>query len=149
MSEPFKQLGYQFICSRGTIDGAYPALILSVNSVRMGHKATVFFTFFGLDIIKKGSADKLKFYPPGPMGAIPGMPQLASSMMKKMVDEANVPDIPTMLELCQLEGVKFVACKMTMDMMKLTTDDLIEGVEVMTAEEFLKRAADCHINMFT
>jgi len=144
-----KQLQYSFICSRGTLDGAYPALVLALNSVRLGHKVTVFFTFFGLDVIKKGGAGKLKFYPPGPMGAIPGMPIMASSMMRRMVDDANIPDVPTMLELCQIEGVKFVACHMTMDMMKYTTDDLIDDVEIMTAEQFLKQAADCHINMFT
>lgn len=144
-----KQLQYSFICSRGTLDGAYPALVLALNSVRLGHKVTVFFTFFGLDVIKKGGAEKLKFYPPGPMGAIPGMPQMASLMMRKMVDNANIPDVPTMIEMCQMEGVKFVACHMTMDMMEYTTDDLIEDVEVMTAEQFLKQAADCHINMFT
>ncbi len=144
-----KALNYSFICSRGTIDGAYPALVLALNSVRLGHNTTVFFTFFGLDVIQKGGAEKLKFYPQGPMGAIPGMPQLASSMMKKQVEEANIPDVATMVELCQLEGVTFVACHMTMDMMKIKKEDLIDGVEVMTAEQFLKQAADCHINMFT
>lgn len=143
------KLKYSFICSRGTLDGAYPSLVLALNSVRMGHDATVFFTFFGLDVIKKGGAEKLKFYPPGPMGAIPGMPNLASGMMRKMVDKANIPDVPTMIELCQLEGVKLVACHMTMAMMEYSTDDLIDDVEVMTAEQFLSRAADCHINMFT
>lgn len=144
-----KVLNYSFICSRGTIDGAYPSLVLALNSVRLGHNTTLFFTFFGLDVIQKGSAEKLKFYPQGPMGAIPGMPQLASSMMRKQVEEANIPDVATMVELCLLEGVKFVACHMTMDMMKIKKESLIEGVEIMTAEQFLKQAADCHINMFT
>ncbi len=148
MSENQKK-SYQFICSRGTLDGAYPSLVLALNTVRLGHQATVFYTFFGLEVIKKGGADKLKFYPPGPMGAIPGMPQLASSMMRKQVEEANIPDIPTLLELCALEGVKFVACHMTMEMMKIKKEDLIDGVTVMTAEQFLKEAADCQINMFT
>jgi len=83
------------------------------------------------------------------MGAIPGMPQLASSMMRKQVEEANIPDIPTMLELCMFEGVRFVACHMTMQMMKIKKEELLDGVTVMTAEQFLKEAADCQINMFT
>jgi peroxiredoxin family protein len=140
---------YQFICSRGTLDGAYPSLVLALNTVRLGHEATVFYTFFGLEVIKKGGAEKLKFYPPGPMGAVPGMPQLASSMMRKQVEEANIPDIPTLLELCSFEGVKFVACHMTMEMMKVKKEELIDEVTVMTAEQFLKQAADCQINMFT
>jgi len=144
-----KQLQYSFICSRGTLDGVYPSLVLALNSVRLNHKATVFFTFFGLDVIKKGGAEKLKYYPPGPMGAIPGMPAMASLMMRRMVDDANIPDVPTMIELCQMEGVRLVACHMTMGMMKYTSDDLIDDVKIMTAEQFLKQAADCHINMFT
>ncbi len=148
MSENSKKR-YQFICSRGTLDGAYPALVLALNSVRLGHEATVFFTFFGLEVIKKGGAEKLKFYPQGPLGAIPGMPQMASSMMRKQVEEANIPDIPTMLELCTLEGVKLVACMMTLQMMKIKKEDLLDEVTVMTAEQFLQEAADCQINMFT
>lgn len=148
MSEQEK-LKYSFICSRGTLDGAYPALVLALNSVRLGHDATVFFTFFGLEVIRKDGAEKLRYYPPGPMGAVPGMPQAASAMMRRMVDKANIPDVPTMLELCQMEGVRFVACHMTMSMMQYILDDLIDGVEIMTAEQFLKQAADCHINMFT
>ena len=148
MSENQKKK-YQFICSRGTLDGAYPSLVLALNTVRLGHQATIFYTFFGLDVIKKGGAEKLKFYPLGPMGAIPGMPQLASSMMRKQVEEANIPDIPTMLELCMLEGVQFAACHMTMEMMKIKKEELIDGVIVMTAEQFLQQAADCQINMFT
>lgn len=138
-----------FICSRGTLDGAYPALVLGLNSVRMGHEATVFFTFMGLEVIKKGGMEKLKFYPPGTMGAIPGMPSMATGMMKKMIEDANIPDVATMIEMAQLEGVKLVACHMTMEMMKLKQEDLIEGVEIMTAEDYLKTASDCKINMFT
>ncbi len=148
MSENQKKK-YQFICSRGTLDGAYPSLVLALNTVRLGHEATVFYTFFGLEVIKKGGAEKLKFYPAGPLGAIPGMPQVASSMMRKQVEEANIPDIPTMLELCRFEGVKFVACHMTMEMMKIKKDELLDEVTVMTAEQFLKQAGDCQINMFT
>ena len=148
MTEQKKQK-FSFICSRGSIDGAYPALVLALNSVRLGNETTVFFTFFGLDVIRKGGAEKLKFYPQGPMGAVPGMPQLASTMMKKQVEEANIPDVPTMIEMCQLEGVKLVACRMTLDMMKIEEKELLDDVEVWTAEQFLKQAPDCHINMFT
>jgi peroxiredoxin family protein len=54
-----------------------------------------------------------------------------------------------LLEMAQLEGVKFVACKMTMDMMELTPADFIEGVEIQTAEDYIKHAKDCKLNMFT
>lgn len=140
---------YTFICSRGTLDGAYPSLILAINSVRLGHEASIFFTFMGLNIVRKGYIAKLKFHPPGFMGAIPGMSQMATFMMKKQILEANIPDLEELMEVAQIEGVRMVACLMTMEMMKVEQDELIEGVEVMNAEQYLKLAEQCSINMFT
>ncbi|MFC1895666.1 DsrE/DsrF/DrsH-like family protein [Thermodesulfobacteriota bacterium] len=140
---------YTFICSRGTLDGAYPSLILAINAVRQDREAYVFYTFMGINIVKKGYLAKLKFHPPGFLGAIPGMSTVATAMMKKQIEEAGAPDIEDLIEMAQIEGVKLVACKMTLDMMKFETEDLIEGVEVMTAEEYLKLADQCTINMFT
>ncbi|NMC50552.1 MAG: hypothetical protein GYA47_14175 [Desulfovibrio sp.] len=138
-----------FICSRGTLDGAYPSLVLGINTARMGREAYVFYTFMGINILRKGYLSKLKFHPPGFLGAMPGMSALATSMMKKQIEEANIPDIEELMEVAQIEGVKLVACHMTMGMMKLTREDLVDGVEIMTAEEYLKLADVCHINMFT
>lgn len=140
---------FTFITSRGTLDGAYPALILGLNARRMGARAGVFFTFMGIDVIRKGFADRLKFYPQGPVGAIPGMPELASAIMRRKIDGANVPSVAELLEMAQAEGVCLIACRMTMDMLGLSAADLIEGVEVMTAEQYLQMAQNCRINMFT
>lgn len=148
MEEKAKQK-YTFICSRGTLDGAYPSLILAINSVRLGHEATVFYTFMGINIVRKGYLAKLKFHPPGFLGAIPGMAAVATGMMKKQIEEANIPDVEDLLEIAHLEGVRLVACRMTMDMMKLPDEDLREGVEIMNAEQYLKIASQCAINMFT
>jgi len=148
MAEEAKEK-YTFICSRGTLDGAYPSLILAINSQRLGHQAHLFYTFMGINIVRKGYLAKLKFHPPGFMGAIPGMSSLASKMMKKQIEEANIPDVEELLEVAQIEGIRIVACKMTMDMMKLDESELIEGVEIMNAEEYLKLAGQCSINMFT
>jgi peroxiredoxin family protein len=138
-----------FICSRGTLDGAYPALILGINSRRMGMDATVFYTFMGINLILKGGAEKCQFIPAGTMGAIPGMASVATHMMRKQIDEAGIPSLSELMEIAQLEGVRFVACQMTIDMMKLKHEDFIEGVEFQTAEDYLKHARDCKINMFT
>jgi peroxiredoxin family protein len=148
MEEKAKQK-YTFICSRGTLDGAYPSLILAINSVRLGHEATIFYTFMGINIVRKGFLAKVKFHPPGFLGAIPGMAAMATGMMKKQIEEANIPGVEELLEIAQVEGVKLVACRMTMDMMKLADEDLIEGVQVMNAEQYLKVASACAINMFT
>jgi peroxiredoxin family protein len=138
-----------FICSRDTLDGAYPALVLAINARRLGMGATVFYTFMGINIVRKGGAAKCRFIPPGPMGAIPGMASVATRMMKKQIDEAEIPSVEELMEVAQLEGVKFVACRMTMDMMKLSAEDLMEGIEIQTAEDYLKHARSCKINMFT
>lgn len=138
-----------FICSRGTLDGAYPALILAINARRLGMEATVFYTFMGINVIRKGGVDKLHFIPPGTMGAIPGMSSVATWMMKKQIDQAGIPNLAELMEIAQLEGVKFVACRMTMDMMGLKPEDFIEGVEIQTAEDYLKHARNCKVNMFT
>lgn len=148
MEEKAKQK-YTFICSRGTLDGAYPSLILAINSVRLGHEATIFYTFMGINIVRKGYLAKVKFHPPGFLGAIPGMAAMATGMMKKQIEEANIPEVEELLEIAQLEGINLVACRMTMDMMKLTENDLREGVQVMNAEQYLKIASQCAINMFT
>lgn len=140
---------HAFITSRGTLDGAMPAIVMALNSVRLGHDATIFYTFMGMDVIKHGGIEKLKFYPDGTMGAIPGMPHMATSMMKKWMDEANIPDVQSMFEMAQMEGVRFVACHMTMDMMKLKQEDFVDGVEVWTAEEFIKFAGHCDLCLFT
>ncbi|MBO8129027.1 MAG: DsrE/DsrF/DrsH-like family protein [Peptococcaceae bacterium] len=138
-----------FICSRNTLDGVYPPMILALQSVRKGANTAIFFTFNGLDVVKKGGIEKVKYYPPGFLGAIPGVPTLATKMMLKMAEEkAQVPVPKDLLEMCYLEGVKLWACKMTMDMMGLTEDDLIEGVKVTDAPGYLDMAFNAHINMF-
>jgi peroxiredoxin family protein len=141
--------GCTFICSRNTIDGAYPALLLAINARRMGLEATIFYTFMGLDLVKKGGAEKCQFIPQGAMGAIPGMSSMATKIMKKKIDDANIPTVAELMEMAPLEGVRLVACKMTMDMMGLEKKDLIDGAEVQTAEEYMKHARNCQINMFT
>ncbi len=138
-----------FICSRSTIDGAYPALLLAINARRMGMEATIFYTFMGLELVKKGGAERCQFIPPGVMGAIPGMSSMATRIMRKKIDEANIPSVAELMEMAPLEGVRLVACKMTMDMFGLEKKDLIDGAEVQTAEEYMKHARNCQINMFT
>lgn len=138
-----------FITSKDTLDGAYPGLVLGINARRLGMDVSVFYTFMGINVIRKGWADKAKFQPPGFMGAIPGMSAIATWMMKGKIEKANIPALPDLQEVAMLEGVKFVACKMTIDMMGFKKDDFIEGVKIQTAEEFLKYAKECDICLFT
>jgi peroxiredoxin family protein len=137
-----------FICSRDTMDGAYPPLILAINAARIGMEAKVFYTFMGLNLACKGGIEKAKFIPPGVMGAIPGMCNLATGMMKKKIDKAQIPSLPELMEMAQLEGVELVACKMTIDMMEMDEGQLVDGCVVWTAEDFIKYAKDCKICLF-
>jgi peroxiredoxin family protein len=149
LQSPVEKESCTFICSRDSLDGAYPALILAINSRRMGMDATIFYTFMGINLIRKGGAEKSRFTPVGTLGAIPGMSAVATRMMRKQIDEAGIPTVEELMEVAQLEGVKFVACRMTVDMMKIDPEDFIEGVEIQTAEEYLNHARNCKINMFT
>jgi len=138
-----------FICSRDTLDGAYPPLILGINAARIGMEAKVFFTFMGINLACKGGIEKAKFIPPGVMGAVPGMSKIATGMMKKKIDKAHIPSLPELMEMAQLEGVELIVCRMTFDMMELDEDQLVEGSIVWTAEDFIKYAKDCKICLFT
>jgi peroxiredoxin family protein len=138
-----------FICVHDTLDGAYPSLVLGINAVRLGMESKIFYSFMGLNMVLKGGAERAKFIPPGVMGAIPGMSTIATGMMKKKIDKANIPNLEEMQEMAQLEGVQLIACKMTVDMMEIDEEKLIDGVIVWTAEDFLKYARECKICLFT
>lgn len=83
------------------------------------------------------------------MGAVPGMVSIATSMMKRKIDKAHIPSLADLQEMAQIEGVELVACKMTVDMMEIDENKLIEGVVVWTAEDFIKYARNCKICLFT
>jgi len=138
-----------FICTKDTLDGAYPSLVLGINAVRMGMETKVFYSFMGLNLVLKGGVERAKFFPPGTMGAIPGMASLATGMMKKKIEQANIPSLADMQEMAQLEGVELIACHMTVQMMEIDKEKLIEDVPVWTAEDFMKYARDCKICLFT
>ena len=138
-----------FICVKDTIDGAYPSLILAINAARQGMESKIFYSFMGLNMVLKGGVDRSKFFPPGVMGAIPGMTTLATGMMKKKIEKANIPSLADLQEMAQLEGVELIACKMTIDMMEIDEDKLIDGAPIWTAEDFIEYAKDCKICLFT
>ena len=138
-----------FICVNDTIDGAYPSLVLAINAARQGMESKIFYSFMGLNLVMEGGFDRAKFFPTGVMGAIPGMSSLATGMMKRKIEKANIPSLADLQEMAQIEGVELIACKMTVDMMEINEDKLIEGVIVWTAEEFLAYSKECKICLFT
>jgi peroxiredoxin family protein len=138
-----------FICVKDTLDGAYPSLVLGINAARLGMEAKIFYSFMGLNMVMKGGAERARFHPEGVMGAIPGMSNVATRMMKKKIDKANIPSLAELQEVAQLEGVQLVACHMTVEMMELDPSTLIDGVIVWTAEEFMRYAQQCKVCLFT
>jgi peroxiredoxin family protein len=138
-----------FICVKDTLDGAYPSLVLGINAARQGMESKIFYSFMGMNLVLEGGVDRAKFFPPGLMGAIPGMTTIATGMMKRKIEHANIPSLADLQEMAQIEGVDLIACKMTVDMMEIDEEKLIEGVVVWTAENFLIYAKECKICLFT
>ena len=138
-----------FICVKDTLDGAYPSLVLGINSARLGMESKIFYSFMGLNMVLEGGVDRAKYFPPGVLGAIPGMTSFATWMMKGKIDKANIPTLAELQEMAQLEGVELIACKMTVDMMEIDEAKLIRGVKVWTAEDSLRYARQCEICLFT
>lgn len=147
------------IASKGTLDMAYPPLIIASAAAAMGEDVEIFFTFYGLDIVKKGGARRLKVAPianpampvpvPNIIGMIPGMTNMATWMMKsQFFGKHNVATIPDLLQECQDLGVKMIACQMTMDVMGIKASDLIDGVEIGGAATFINFANEAHVSLF-
>jgi peroxiredoxin family protein len=139
------------IALHGTMDMAYPPFILATAAAAMDMEVAIFFTFYGLELLKKGKIDKLRVAPianpamPVPMpniiGMLPGMTAMATMMMNKWMKKAKVSKLSELLGLSKELGVKLIACQMTMDVMGVKKEDLIDGVEFGGAATFLEFAS--------
>lgn len=138
------------VISRGSVEGIYPGLIMA-NGARMeGIEADLFFTFFGLDAIRKDRYEKIKvatvgnpgMHIPTWLGAIPGMSWLATKMMGRQMERIDIPPIPEFIELVSDSGALLYACKATVDMFGLTMEDFVPQVEdIISVGEFYEKAA--------
>jgi peroxiredoxin family protein len=149
-----------FIASKGTLDWAYPPLILASAAAAAGMEASIFYTFYGLNIVHKDFEARLKVSPvanpgmpmPVPMpdlvNALPGMQGMATMMMKSMFKKKNVASIRELLDVARESGVRLIACQMTMDVFGFTQDDFIPGVEFGGAAAFLSYARRAHVTLF-
>ena len=138
------------VISKGSLEGIYPGLIMA-NGARMeGIEADLFFTFFGLDAIRKDRYDMIKvatvgnpgMHLPTLVGAIPGFSALATRMMKRQMEKIDIPPIPEFIELVGDSGARLYACKATVDMFGLTMEDFVPQVEeIISVGEFYEKAA--------
>ena len=148
------------IASKGTLDWAYPPFILAAAAAAAGMETSVFFTFYGLNLITKGYPERIKVSPtanpaapmPVPMAdvfaGLPGMKAVATSMMKSMFKKKGVATLQELIDVCRESSVRFVACEMTVAVFGFHHSDFIEGVEFGGAGAFLSEARRAHVTLF-
>jgi peroxiredoxin family protein len=142
------------VVSRGSLEGIYPGLIMA-NGARMdGIEADLFFTFFGLDAIRKDRFETIKvatvgnpgLHMPTLLGAVPGFSALVTKMMQRQMEKIDIPPIPEFIELVADSGVHLYACKASVDMFGLTMEDFVPQVEdIISVGEFYEKAAGAQI----
>ena len=146
-----------FICSKGDLDMAYPALIMANGAITEGVETHIFFTFWGMDMINKATQDDLQFtmlgntamhmpgsdrHIPQGLGGLPGMTGYATKMLRKQIAEQGVPEVPEFLQMLHEMGVQLWACKMSVDMMGLEKDDMIDEIEdIINVNDFIELSA--------
>jgi len=158
MAEEKKRMA--IIASKGTLDMAYPPLILASTAAAMDVETAIFFTLYGVDIVNKKKYASLQVAPvgnpampspvpfPNILGVLPGMTPMATGMMKGMIKKINWPSVPELVDACLEMEVRMIACTPTLEMTGVSKDDLVEGVEVAGAAEFLNFALDANVTIF-
>jgi peroxiredoxin family protein len=160
------------IATKGTLDWAYPPFILASTAAALGWDVSIFFTFYGLNLVKKDVSD-LKVSPLGnpgmpmkmPFGpdwfksinwnipnvlqaGIPGFESVATALMQQTIKNNGVASISELRELSQEAGVKFVACQMTVELFGFNHEDFIEGMDYVGAASFLPVAQTSDVCLF-
>jgi peroxiredoxin family protein len=147
------------IATKGTLDMAYPPLILASTAAALGWDVQIFFTFYGLQLLRK-SLDGIRISPlanpampmPVPMPVIvsvlPGMEAMATMMMKNKMKKKGVASLEELRSLCLEADVKFIACQMTVDLFEFQTSEFIDGIEYGGAATFMKFAGETDVCLF-
>jgi peroxiredoxin family protein len=150
------------IATKGTLDWAYPPFILSSTAAALGYDVTIFFTFYGLQLLKKNL--NLKVSPlgnpgmPMPMGmdkwfpvigtTIPGMESVMTSMMKSKMKSKGVASVDELRDLCIEAEVRLIGCQMTIDLFDMNEKDFIDEIELGGAATYFEYAGQSDINLY-
>ena len=150
------------ITTKGTLDWAYPPFILASTAAALGYQTNIFFTFYGLQLLRKDL--DLKISPlgnpamPMPMGmdkwfpvlgtALPGMEAIMTAMMKSKMKSKGVASVETLRSICIESEVKMVGCQMTIDLFDWNPKDFIDGVELGGAATYLASSGGADITLF-
>ena len=147
------------IATKGTLDMAYPPFILASTAAALGYEVQVFFTFYGLQLLKRDLSD-VKISPlanpampmPVPMPVmvqmLPGMETMATMMMKQKIKSKGVASLEELRDLCLEADVKFIACQMTVDLFDFEKKDFIDNIEYGGASTFMAFAGETDICLF-
>ena len=150
------------IATKGSLDWAYPPFILASTAAALGYETQIFFTFYGLQLLKKNL--KLEVSPlgnpgmPMPMAmdkwfpvlgtAIPGMQSIMSMMMKQKMKAKGVASIEDLRSMCLEAEVKLIACQMTVDLFDMKPSEFIDGIDYAGAATFFEFAGESDVNLF-
>ena len=147
------------IATKGTLDMAYPPFILASTAAALDYEVQIFFTFYGLTLLRKDLSG-VKISPlanpampmPVPMpvlvSALPGMESMATMMMKQKIKSKGVASIEELRSACIEGGVKFIGCEMTVDLFDFKREDFIDGIEYGGASTFFEFAGNTDICLF-
>lgn len=147
------------IATKGTLDMAYPPFILASTAAALDYEVQIFFTFYGLTLLRKDLSG-VKISPlanpampmPVPMpvlvSALPGMESMATMMMKQKIKAKGVASIEDLRTACMESGVKFIGCEMTVDLFDFKREDFIDGIEYGGASTFFEFAGNTDISLF-
>lgn len=151
------------IVTKGSLDWAYPPFILATTAAAMDLDVTLFFTFYGLTLLKKKLDLKVTtlgnaamempmmgghMAMPNLVGALPGMDAMATAMMKDLIKKKGVASIEDLRDAAADCGVRMIACQMTMDLFEYDHKDMIDGIEYAGAATYIETATQCDINLF-
>jgi len=149
---------FAIIATKGTLDWAYPPYILGSTAAALGYEVSIFFTFYGLNLLKKkldlkvtslgNPAMPMPMPIPVMVQILPGMQAMMTSMMKAKMKSKGVASIEELRELCIEAEVRMIACQMTVDLFEYSTDEFIDGIEYGGAATFLEFAGDADITMY-
>ena len=146
------------IATKGTLDWAYPPLILGSTAAALGYEVEIFFTFYGLQILKKdldlkmsslgNPAMPMPMPVPVLMQALPGMEAAMTSMMKAKMQKKGVASVEELRDLCVEAEVKMIACQMTVDLFDFKHSELLDTVEYGGAATFFEFAGESDVNLY-
>ena len=150
------------IATKGSLDWAYPPFILASTAAALGYETQIFFTFYGLQLLRKRLNLKVSSLGnpgmPMPMGmdkwfpvllqALPGMESMMSMMMKQKMRAKGVASIEELRNLCLEADVKMIACQMTVDLFDMNPSQFIDGIEYGGAATFFEFAGESDVCLF-